>query len=240
MSGFTGLPDAFAVSDAQHRSSSIISGFFTPYEARAGGSRQPSRTSIAECRFANKDLIAVLDKHWQRLDRARIVVALLLLLAYLAGLAVVLIAADPRPPLLPRILAAALSAFLCLFTLVLVKFLPKPRRKRAMQLISAALLPAATLAAFSLAQPLDVTGFWVVIFPSHILTQFLALSSLALPFRAVRCPQGRSQDLVSGGAPISGGGRPPIFRLRPQITRVPPYVLLATPGFRGGRPPWLG
>ena len=54
--------------------------------------------------------------------------------------------------------------------------------------------------------------------------------------------QGRSQDLVSGGAPpISGGARPPIFRLRPQITRVPPYVLLATPGFRGGpgppRPP---
>ena len=56
--------------------------------------------------------------------------------------------------------------------------------------------------------------------------------------------QGRSQDLVSGGGhPFRGGARPPIFRLRPQITRVPPYVLLATPGFRGGagppRPPWL-
>ena len=51
--------------------------------------------------------------------------------------------------------------------------------------------------------------------------------------------QGRSQDLVSGGGghPFRGGGRPPIFRLRPQITRVPPYVLLATPGFRGGRAP---
>ena len=51
------------------------------------------------------------------------------------------------------------------------------------------------------------------------------------------CKQGRSQDLVSGGPhPFRGGGgaRPPIFRLRPQITRVPPYVLLATPGFRGG------
>ena len=52
--------------------------------------------------------------------------------------------------------------------------------------------------------------------------------------------QGRSQDLVSGGGTHFGGGRPPIFRLRPQITRVPPYVLLATSGFRGGgrpRPP---
>ena len=46
--------------------------------------------------------------------------------------------------------------------------------------------------------------------------------------------QGRSQDLVSGGGTHFGGGRPPIFRLRPQITRVPPYVFLATPGFRGG------
>ena len=49
--------------------------------------------------------------------------------------------------------------------------------------------------------------------------------------------QGLSQDLVSGGeaSPIrGGGGRPPIIRLRPQITGVPPYVLLATPGFRGG------
>ena len=44
--------------------------------------------------------------------------------------------------------------------------------------------------------------------------------------------QGRSQDLVSGGGTHFGGGRPPIFRLRPQITRVPPYVLLATLGFR--------
>ena len=40
-----------------------------------------------------------------------------------------------------------------------------------------------------------------------------------------------------GGHPFRGGGPTPYFRLRPQITRVPPYVLLATPGFRGGRPP---
>ena len=52
--------------------------------------------------------------------------------------------------------------------------------------------------------------------------------------------QGRSQDLVPGGGTHFGGGRPLIFRLRPQITRVPPYVLWATPGFRGGVPhPWL-
>ena len=40
-----------------------------------------------------------------------------------------------------------------------------------------------------------------------------------------------------GGPTHFGGARPPIFRLRPQITRVPPYVLLATPGFRGGGRP---
>ena len=35
-----------------------------------------------------------------------------------------------------------------------------------------------------------------------------------------------------GGAPISGE-LPPIFRLRPQITSVPSYVVLTTPGFLG-------
>ena len=50
-------------------------------------------------------------------------------------------------------------------------------------------------------------------------------------------PRGRIQDLATGGGTHFGGGRSTISRLRPQITRVPPYVLLATPGFRGGRAP---
>ena len=60
----------------------------------------------------------------------------------------------------------------------------------------------------------------------------------AVTWETIQLQQGRSQDLVSGGPThFGGGGRPPIFRLRPQITRVPPYVLLATPGFRGGGAP---
>ena len=53
---------------------------------------------------------------------------------------------------------------------------------------------------------------------------------------------------LGGGAPISGGGgthfggggRPPVFRLRPQITRVPLMYFWLPPDF-GGRapPPWL-
>ena len=57
----------------------------------------------------------------------------------------------------------------------------------------------------------------------------------------MRVEQGRSQDLVSGGGTHFGGrgARAPIFRLRPQITRVPPLMYLwLPPDFGGGgRPP---
>ena len=47
--------------------------------------------------------------------------------------------------------------------------------------------------------------------------------------------QGRSQDLVSGGGhPFRGGPDPLFFASDPKSQGSPPYVLLATPGFRGG------
>ena len=72
----------------------------------------------------------------------------------------------------------------------------------------------------------------------------LASPALPLPSHHMTLSKGVARIWFRGGPTYFGGGaRPPIFRLRPQITRVPPYVLLATPGFRGGggppRPPPL-
>ena len=74
-------------------------------------------------------------------------------------------------------------------------------------------------------------------YQANICTEFELLFRSQSDSRTECVIQGRSQDLVSGGPHPFRGGRPPIFRLRPQITRVSPFVLLATPRFRGGAPP---
>ena len=69
----------------------------------------------------------------------------------------------------------------------------------------------------------------------------LPISRFAHACRDCTLYQGRSQDLVSGGGgePISGGGATHYVSPQTPNHKGPPYVLLATSGFRGGAPPPL-
>ena len=53
------------------------------------------------------------------------------------------------------------------------------------------------------------------------------------------CSKGVARIWFRGGTHFGGGADPLFFALRPQITRVPPYVLLATPFWPGPPAPPL-